>query len=302
MQARFTFTLIILAVILSGCGGAPQPTPTLQAIQARPSLESVETETLRAVETATLKPTAEPIGYFNITIIVDTTSEPVSQSEVNAVIADANAILYRITDFGLNLTDYVEDGSGSSVDVVTQNYMNSQSNNLPNGIVVFSFGDDDQAKLYGGYAREITAPSGFVNTFNSPLYGTNQMYVAVIHFSHHYAACGYAGTDTIQSAVSSNGECRGEDGVACVEHNGYQMCENALEYLYASTPTYFTASSVVHEIMHSFAEVGTDVHFGTAACKTAMGWNPSYFDLDEAQRFNGMCPYVYDNFINSYKP
>lgn len=289
-------------MVIAACNSAAEPTATLQVIQAAPSLESIKTETLRALETATLKPTPEPIGYFHVAAIVDTTSESVSQAKLDAVIADANAILYRITGFGLKLIGYAEDDSGSSVDVVAQNYMKAHSDNLPNGIVIFSFGDDDQAKLYGGYAREITAPSGFVNTFNSSLYGTNQMYFAVIHFSHHYAACGYAGTDTIQSTISSHGECRGEDGVACVEHNGYQMCENALEYLYAFTPTYFAASSVVHEIMHSFAEVGTDAHFGTEACKTAMGWDPNYFDLDESQRFNAMCPYVYDNFINSYQP
>ncbi len=218
------------------------------------------------------------------------------------MIADANAILYRITKFGLKLIDYVEDDSGSSVDVVTQNYMNTHSDNLPNGIIIFSFGDDDVAKLYGGYAREITAPSGFANIFVSPIYGSDQMYVAVIHFRHHYAACGYAGTDTIQSAVSSNGECRGQDGLVCVEHNGYQICENALQNLYASTPTYFTAASVVHEIMHSFAEPGSDVHYGTTACKTDMGWDPLYFDFDEAERYNVMCPFVYDNFVNSYQP
>lgn len=292
----------ITIVALAACSSPAEPTATLQAIQVAPSLESIETETLMAVETATLKPTPEPVGYFNIAIIVDTTSEPVSQAEVDAVMADANAILYRITKFGLTLTDFVEDASGSSVDVVTQNYMNTHSDNLPNGIIIFSFGDGDQAKLYGGYAREITAPSGFVNTFNSPLYGTDQMYVAVIHFRHHYAACGYAGTDTIQSAVSSNGECRGQDGLACVEHNGYQICENAVENLYASTASYFTAATLVHEIMHSFAEAGTDAHWGTAACKTAMGWPQDYFDFDQAERYNVMCPYVYDNFVNSYQP
>jgi hypothetical protein len=92
------------------------------------------------------------------------------------------------------------------------------------------------------------------------------------------------------------------DGVACTEKYGYQICETATEHLYASTPTYFAAATIVHEIMHSFSNRGVDDHYATASCKTVMGWDPSYFDFDEAQQYASMCPYVYDLFMESYQP
>jgi hypothetical protein len=307
---RQQFHLLVVAFLIAACA-APQPAvipsavPTLAAIVSdTPKLETlvVPSETATTTSTATLQSiTPEPSVKFRLSVIVDTTSEPVTREQAEAVVAEASSILVRLTSYGFEFIDFVEDSSGGSVDTMVKNYL-SAAEQTPNGVVVFTYGDNDQAKLYGGYARQILGPSGFRNEFNSSWIGDNQVYVAVAHYSHKYAACGYAGNDAIQSAVSSNGECRGEDGVACVMNYGYQMCENALNHIYARTETYFAASTIVHEIMHGFSNRANDDHYATASCKTIMGWGPTHFDLAEGQRYASMCPHVYDLFEESYQP
>ena len=166
-------------------------------------------------------PPTNPAGYFKVAVIVDTTSDPVSREQAEAVIAIANEKLIDLTGYGLELVRFVEADSGSSIDSLVEDFMTNHKSTLPNGIVLFSVGDDDRAKIDRAYARQIPAPSGYRNSFISPYLGDQYMYVGVLQFNYRYAACGYAGTDTIQSLVSSNGECRGVteklawDGMAC---------------------------------------------------------------------------------------
>jgi hypothetical protein len=128
------------------------------------------------------------------------------------------------------------------------------------------------------------------------------MYVGILQFNHHYAACGYGGTDTIQSVVSSHGECRGVDGEACVEWSGMSVCKSALEFLEGHTPIDMAAGPVVHEFMHAFSDRGPEDHYASETCNKAMGWEPNHFDFAESEYYNGMCPDVYDNFSDSYQP
>lgn len=107
--------------------------------------------------------------------------------------------------------------------------------------------------------------------------------------------------------MSFGGECRNRDGIACVERFGYSMCSDAVDDLYASSRTYFGSSVIIHETMHSFGYEGNYDHYGTAECNTHMAdssrpYNPDTWDSDEFQFYNGMCPYVYDNFVSSYRP
>ena len=244
-----------------------------------------------------------PTGNFKIAVIVDTTTDPVSQEQAKAVIAIANNKLFDLTGFGLNLIEFVEDDRGGSVESLVERYMNSHEGDLPNGFLVFSVGDDDRAKINRAYAEQILAPDGFRNTFVSPNLGDQYMYIAVLQFNYRYAACGYAGTDTIQSAFSSHGECRGVDDEACVDWNGMQVCESVLEeFLDGHTPIDLAASPVIHEFMHSFGERGPDDHYGTAACNQAMSWTPDHFDFEESEYYNGFCPDVYAVFADSYQP
>jgi len=132
--------------------------------------------------------------------------------------------------------------------------------------------------------------------------GNASLYIGVVDYSHRFAGCGYGDADTVQSAVSIGGECRNQPGTECVERNGYSMCSTAVDDLYASSPTYFAASTIIHEILHSFSPGGVTDHYGTPECNARMGWPAGRFDPIEADLFNNMCPFVYDEFTGSYQP
>lgn len=242
-----------------------------------------------------------PARYFRVAVIVDTATDPVSREQVEAVLAIANDRLFDLTGFGIQLVGFAEDGSGAPIASLVENYMRDETS-LPNGILVFSVGDDDRARNNRAYAQQVPAPDGFRNAFVSPYLGDTYMYVAVLQFNYRYAACGYAGTDTIQSAVSSHGECRGFDGVPCVGWNGTQVCESALEFLEGHTPIDLAAGPVIHEFMHAFGDRGAEDHYTSDACKTAMGRPPDHYDLEEAEYYSDFCPDVYAVFADSYKP
>lgn len=244
----------------------------------------------------------KPAGYFNVAVIVDTMTDPVSREQAEAVIAIAHEKFLDLTGFGFKLVGFVEVENGGSIDSMVGNYFVSQQGALPNGIIVFSVGDDNRAKINRAYARQIPLPVGKRNAFVSPYLGDQYMYVGVLQFYHRYAACGYAETDTIQSQVSSHGECRGIDGVACVEWNGMQVCESALEILDGHTPIDLAAGPVIHEFLHGFSDRGPDDHYGSEACNSLMGWQLDHFDLEESEYYNAMCPNLYDIFADSYNP
>ena len=242
-----------------------------------------------------------PTVYFRVAVIVDTTTDPASQEQAEAVLAIANEKLIDLTGIGLQLHEFVEDGSGGSIASLVKNYVKHAST-LPNGILIFSVGDDDRAKIHRAYAQQIPVLEGFRNAFVSPYLGDGYMYIAVLQFNYRYAACGYAGTDTIQSSVSSGGECPGVDGEACAKWEGRQVCQAALPFLEGHTLIDMAAGPVIHEFMHAFGDKGPDDHYTSEACQQAMGWAPDHYDLDEAEYYNDFCPNVYDVFADSYRP
>jgi hypothetical protein len=247
--------------------------------------------------------TSVPVrAYFRVAVVVDKTSEPVSREQAQSLVSDANEIFIERTGFGYEITDFSDDALGGPMSDIVNRYIQAHGSSLPNGIAVLSFGDNDQARLYGGYSYWVQGPPGFRNEFVSPAAGAEQIYIAVIHFSHKYAACGYGGAPNVQSAVSVDGECRNQPGTACVQHNGYSMCANSIGNLYASTPTYFGATTVIHEFLHPFAAGGDKDHYATPECNAKMGWPAGFFDFIESEYYNGMCPFVYDNFVSSYQP
>jgi hypothetical protein len=240
-------------------------------------------------------------GEFKIAVIVDTTSDPVSRVQAEAVITIASEKMIALTGFGLQLIDFVDDDSGGSIESLVENYMENRST-LPNGILVFSVGDDDQAKINRAYARQYQGPNGFRNAFASPYREDGTMYVAILQFNYRYAACGYAGTDTIQSPFSIGDECPGGTGQACAEWEGIQVCPSALPFLEGHTPIDMAAGPVIHEFMHAFGNRRGGDHYGSDECNKAMGWPIDYFDFDESETYNGFCPDAYDVFIDSYRP
>lgn len=245
--------------------------------------------------------TPAPAGYFKVTVIVDTTTDPVSQEQAEAILAIANEKLINLTGFGFQLHEFVESDTGRPMGELVENYMN-QTTALPNGILIFSTGDEDRAKLNRAYAQQFLAPAGFSNAFVSPYLGDGYMYVAVLQFNYRYAACGYAGTDTIQSSASMAGECPGDDGQVCELWEGMQVCPAARPLLEGHTPIDMASGPVVHEFMHSFSDKGQDDHYTSEACHKAMGWEPGHYYLEEAEHYAGFCPNVYEVFANSYRP
>jgi len=230
------------------------------------------------------------------------TSEPVSREQAEILVQDASRIFSGLVPFGFQMVDFVEDGSGAPVDSLAAGYVQAHAASPPDGLLVLSFGENDWAKTYGGYSTQTAGPAGFRNPFVSPVFGSDRIYVAVVHFSHRFGACGYGGADTVQSLVSIDGECRNQAGTACVQHNGYSMCSNLVNDLYASTRTYLAATSVIHEFLHAFSPGGNQDHYATPECNVRMGYPAGFFDLQESEYNNGLCPFVYDNFVNSYQP
>jgi hypothetical protein len=254
----------------------------------------------------------EVAGVFRWAVIVDLDSEPVSREEAQELVEQASAISMELTGFAYEMVDFIERPSPNLVIDLANNYVAEHGDNLPHGIIIFSYGDYDTARTYGGYADMVQAPAGYRNEFAAPKGGDNRIYVSVQHWSHRYAACGY-GDSTVETPVqdtSLNGECRNQDGVACVENNGYSMCSTAVDNLYASSRTYFASTVIIHEIMHLFGENGNYDHSSTQQCDDMMASGISErpyslegpFDLAEAQYYNGICPYTYDNFVNGYQP
>jgi hypothetical protein len=296
---------------------APMPTgavlPTLIPTSIPTSLPTdTSAPTVPPLPTDTPLPTARPVlGVFTWAVIVDLDSEPVTREQAQELVNQASAILMELTGFSCTMVDFVESASPGPVSDLAATYIQDHAGSLPNGIIIFSYGDGDQARTFGGYAFSLAGPPGFRNVFNSPVVGNNRVYISVQHWSHRYAGCGYGSSsaETPVQDTSFGGECRNRDGIACVERFGYSMCSDALGDLYASSRTYFGASVIIHETMHSFGYEGNLDHYGTEQCNTRMAsgasdrpYNPETWDLAEFQYYNGMCPDVYDNFVSAYQP
>lgn len=246
---------------------------------------------------------ASPPPAFKIAVIVDAATDPVSREEVEEVLALVAPRFLELTGFRLETLAIVEDGRGGSIERIATQYL-EQASETPNGILIFSVGDDDRAKINRAYAQRVPGPEGFRNPFVSPIpdVGDSHVYIAVLQFNHLYAACGYAGMDTIQSPFSSGDECRGVEGETCAQWEGLQVCPVALPFLEGRTRIDMAAEPVVHEFMHPFGLGGPDAHYGTEACNVAMGWKPDHYDEVEDKSYNGMCPNVYGVFKDSHKP
>jgi len=296
----------MLILLPTACSSMPISAPTSSPVfpTSVPLATAVEAGTL--LLPATLVPpspeAAPPIPVFGAAVIVDARSEPVMREQAAELIREANSFLQPLSSINLLMTDYSEDGAGGSTNDMASRYVSAHAAALPNGLVILAFGDDGRAKRDGGYSYAIAGPPGFTNAFVSPLTGSEQIYVVVVHYNHRYAECGYGGTDTATSTTALQGECRGQTGLACVQRNGYPMCSDSTMHLYASTRTHAVASSIVHELLHLFSPGGDLDHYDTPECRSRMGYPEQFRDLQETQYNNGLCPYVYEEFRRSYQP
>lgn len=314
-RSNLAVLVLITAGLACNIPGSETSTPEAATTPEASSITASEMPTELPTTVITSTPTessVEAAGVFRWAVIVDLDSEPVSREEAQELVDQASAISMELTGFAYEMVDYIERASTEDMRDLGNDYIAEHGDNLPNGIIIFSYGDIDRARTYGGYAFLLEGPAGFRNEYSSPFAGDSQIYISVQHWSHRYAACGYGGS-TLETPVqdtSLNGECRNRDGVACVENNGYSMCSTALDNLYASSRTYFASTVILHELMHSFGRGSSDDHFYTEGCDEMMASGISErsysfdapFDLSESQYYNGICPYTYDNFISGYQP
>ena len=256
---------------------------------------------------------SQPKGIFSFDTLVDLSSESIDIEQTEAIMQDANNILFNLTGFVIKINNFVTVDFTEEQpvefyrrDSIPTCYIAQKTRaDIPDGLLVFSYGSENFARTMGGFSYSIKAPPTFKNHFVPPSGSDNLIYVMFSHYSHKYARCGYDETgETIISTVSIGGECRNQPGTACVMNNGYSMCKTAVNDLYATAPNYFSASIIIHEIMHPFGLHGNMDHYGSSICTQEMrkinnSWNP----IDgEAEIYNSMCPYVYDNFVAGYRP
>lgn len=263
------------------------------------ALSATQTAAAQATPTSAPGP-REPV--FSVGVVVDTRTEAVTRDQALALVNEAAAHLKALVPVTMVMADFVEDAGGGATTEMLQRYMLGHTGALPNGVVILSSGDQERAKVNGSYGYAAAAPEGYRNSFVSPLAGNKQIYVAVIDYSYRYMPCGYGGSGEIKSLTAYGGECENHTGVACVQQNGYSTCSNAVGRLYMSTPTYFAASMIVHELLQPFAPGGSQDDYSTPECTARMGYPAGFRDLQEAQYHNDLCPFVYEDFLKSYQP
>ncbi len=303
------FTAIVLSIMACGGSRLPAAPTTVSLFASQPAATTSPATLFAPTESSTALPMTSATEAqlptkpeFTVSVIVDKTTQQVSREQAQAVIAEASKFLQEFSPYGITMVDYAEDSNGGSVSDIATRYLMTRSAFPPNGLVVFSYGDNEQAKASGGYGFNMPLNSPFNNPFASPSAGDRALYVAVVDHSYKYMACGYGGSETVQSATSLAGECRGQVEVACVSNNGYSMCSNAVGNLYTSTPTHEVSSMVVHGLLHNFGAAGENDDYAAPECSARMGYPAGFFDLQESEYYNGLCPYVYEEFTKSYRP
>jgi hypothetical protein len=319
-QCLHAIGLMLLLVLTAACTTRRQPTlsqtaataaqaatqsqaqPATQAGQGRAAAQPIPTSAATSTAATAIVVPARGEPIFTVAVLVDTRSQQVTREQAQAVINEAGMQLRALVPVIMVMTDFVEDGGGGSTTEMLQRYMIAHTTALPNGVVIFSFGDGGRAKLNGGYGYTAPAPAGYRNPFVSPLVGNNHIYVAVVDYGFKYMACGYGGSDSVKSATALSGECSDQPGTACVQQNGYSMCASAIGHLYMSTPTYFVSSTIVHALLQPFAPGGAQDDYSTPQCTARMGYPAGFHDLQESQYHIDLCPFVYDDFLKSYQP
>ena len=297
LAACSTSSPAALATPTSLFTGVPSPVPSVI------TPVTMEPGTTQVAPPAAATLPASPAGpQFTVAVIVDKATQKVTREQAEAVVVEASSYLREFSPIGLLMTDFVEEDVSAGIADTANRYMAAHAAALPDGLLIFSLGDQGQAKKDGGYGFSVQAPPDFKNPFVSPVAGSSQMYVAVVDYNYKYMACGYGGADTASSAVSLPGECRGQTGIACVQGSGYSMCSNAAGNLYTSTPTHAVASMIVHALLHNFAPNGEKDNYATPECSARMGYPAGFFDLQESEYYNGLCPFVYEEFTKSYRP
>lgn len=235
-------------------------------------------------------------GLFDVVVVVDRSVFPtVSDEDVTETFTRVAELMEARLGVTMRLQEIVEipelgDGKGLFHEAL------SALAELPEGVILFAYGSDDQAELYGGYSKSKGRGEDYCNEFASPTDGQSAIYVAVVDWDHRFGACGYDASGKLVRRTSADGECFNTPDTPCVWNGEYSICENALHHPYA-VPGEFRVASIVHEFLHPFGTNGSLDHYGTAACVAMMNGEPL---PEPPEDYFNMCPPVLETFAESY--
>jgi hypothetical protein len=237
----------------------------------------------------------DPFGAsedFRVAVLLAEASPP-ALADVIRVFDKANELLQLRTGARMARADVSNAGPGVP-STLARAYMDSMPPVLPDGILALS--DDATATSFGGYSQTLLMAPPYANRYPAPS-GDSRAYLAVVHFEHKYARCGYdASGNTRIGDRSAGGECRNQTGLLCVDTGRYWQCPDTLSDLY-SQPDHFPACTIVHEFMHPFGSAGNFDHYGTAQCTSRTGMSSAAAsDRAQFQQHCGICPDLYLRF------
>jgi hypothetical protein len=225
--------------------------------------------------------------------VLDAADAPPSPADLDLVLGLASDLLFERTGARFRVVDRRTVAADTAANI-GRTYLDSWTGEQPDSLLVWS--TDDTAVGFGGYSTTIARPAPYLNRYPG-VGGEGRAHIAVVHFNHKYGRCGYdtRGVTRI-SDRSGNGECRNRAGLTCVDNGRFWECPDVAANRYAQ-PHMFTASTVVHELMHPYGTAGNNDHYGTEACRNRIGMTAALAsDLDAAQWHCGMCPDVFLRF------
>ncbi len=243
---------------------------------------------------------------FNMLVFMDDDSYDVSDGEIEEYFEEAGKLLHDRTCTEIEVIKIWHvrlGGSGGMEQALRDKFTeNAALARRANGFVFFSA--DQNSRSYGGYAWALMPASlGLSNYCNNFSYNReiHFMYGSVIDWTHMFGRCGYDEDLNHVSDVSIDGECRNQQGTSCVFNNGYYMCESLVDDYYATNRNFFTATTIIHEIMHHFGDNGNYDHFGTQECLAHGDYERDFYcpSQEDSDCYFQMCPYVYGNFENA---
>ena len=225
--------------------------------------------------------------------VLDASGSPRPADTAESVLALATDLLFERTGARLRIVDRRNVPPDSATNV-TRGYLDGWTGEQPDGVLIWSM--EELATTHGGFSTTLARPAPFLNRYPGAG-GAGRVHIAAVHFDHMYARCGYdtRGVDRI-SDRSANGECRNTSGLLCANNGRYWQCPNTLSERYAQ-PFMFTASSVVHELIHPYGQAGNDDHYATPTCRGRTGMSAqAALDNQLSQWHCVMCPDLFLRF------
>ncbi len=232
------------------------------------------------------EPAPEALRELRVAVVVAAAQRP-DADDVARVFSRASRLLEEKSGTRLVKVDEVEAGAGNA-GAAARAYLRAHADAPPDGVIVLS--DDEESREYGAYSLTVPLPAGHTNPFPSPIEGSARAYVAVVDMAHLYAKCGYDRRMNHVSTRSRGGECRGAEGLVCVDTGASWMCPDSVRDLNADRD-YFLGCAIAHEFVHPFGALGDDDHYGTPQCTARTGMTAATAaDRRLFQESCGMCP------------